>query len=89
MPQTVVREKGQITIPAAIRKATHLEEGDPVDVSVTPEGILLRPKKTIDTAQAWFWSTTWQKREQEASEDIRRGRIRTYKSDEDFLHSFE
>jgi AbrB family looped-hinge helix DNA binding protein len=89
VPQTVLREKGQLTIPAAIRKATHLEEGDSVDVSVIAEGILLRPRKTIDSTQAWFWTPAWQKCEHGASEDLRRGRVHTYKSDEDFLQSFE
>ncbi len=89
LPLTVLREKGQITIPSEIRKAAHLEEGDPVDVAMTADGILLRPRKTIDATQAWFWRTAWQKREREASEDIRRRRVRTFKTDEDFLHSLE
>jgi antitoxin PrlF len=87
VPLSVLREKGQITIPSEVRKAAHLEEGDPVDVVMTPEGILLRPRKTIDSTQAWFWTPTWQAREREASEDIRRSRVRTYKSDKDFLRS--
>jgi len=89
MPRTVVRDKGQITIPVEIRKAAHLEEGDDVDVAMTAQGILLRPRKTIDSTQAWFWTPSWQKREREASEDIRRGRVRTFKTDEDFLRSLE
>src|SRR3989304_9556827 len=52
---TVVRGKGQITIPSEIRKATHLEEGDPVEVEIVEGGILLRPCKVIDATQAWFW----------------------------------
>jgi len=87
VPLSVLREKGQITIPSEVRKAAHLEEGDPVDVVMTPEGILLRPRKTIDSTQAWFWTPSWQAREHEASEDIRRGRVRRYKTDEDFLRS--
>jgi antitoxin PrlF len=89
VPRTVVRDKGQITIPVEIRKASHLEEGDDVDVTMTAHGILLRPRKTIDSTQAWFWTPSWQRREREASEDIRRGRVRTYKTDEDFLRSLE
>jgi antitoxin PrlF len=89
MSRTVLRDKGQITIPAEIRKAAHLEEGDQVDMMMTAEGILLRPRKTIDSTQAWFWTPSWQKRERQASDDIRRGRVRTYKTDEDFLRSLE
>jgi AbrB family looped-hinge helix DNA binding protein len=87
--QTVLRDKGQITIPSEIRKAAHLEEGDPVEFLMTSEGILMRPRKTIDSTQAWFWTPAWQQREREATDDIRRGRVTTYKTDEDFLHSFE
>ena len=87
MALTVIREKGQITIPVAVRKAAHLEEGDPVEVAMTAEGILLRPHKTIDSTQAWFWTPAWQKREREASEDIRRGRVRKHKTGKDFLRS--
>jgi antitoxin PrlF len=89
MSRTVLRDKGQITIPAEIRKAAHLEEGDQVDMMMTAEGILLRPRKTIDSTQAWFWTPSWQKRERQASDDIRRGRVRTYKTDEDFLRSLD
>jgi hypothetical protein len=41
----------------------------------------------IDTTQAWFWTPSWQKREREASKDIRSGRVRRYKAAKDFLRS--
>jgi len=55
-----IRNKGQVTIPAHIRKAAHLEEGDPVEFELVAEGILLRPGKVIDATQAWFWTPEWQ-----------------------------
>ena len=78
-----------MTIPREIREAAHLEEGDPVDVEITPEGILLRPQKVIDATQAWFWTPEWQEGERQASADIREGRVETHDTDEDFLASFE
>lgn len=39
----IVQSKGQITISAAILEAAQLEEGDPVDVELVADGILLRP----------------------------------------------
>ncbi len=80
MASTTVRPKGQITIPAQIRKAAHLEEGDPVEFVITPEGILLRPRKVIDATQAWFWTPAWQAGEREASAEIAAGRGHRYKS---------
>jgi AbrB family looped-hinge helix DNA binding protein len=85
----VMRDKGQITIPSPIRKAAHLREGDVFDVLNTAEGILLRPRKLVDATQAWFWKPAWQKAEHKASDDIRKGRTRTYQTQKDFLRRFE
>jgi AbrB family looped-hinge helix DNA binding protein len=84
----VIRDKGQVTIPSGIRKAAHLGEGDSVEVVITADGILLRPRKLVDTTQSWFWTPTWQRGEREATEDIRRGRTKTYESERDFLRRF-
>lgn len=84
---TILRSKGQLTIPAGIRKAAHLEEGDPVEMELVAEGILLRPKKIIDGAQAWFWTPRWQAGEQEASAELEAGLGDVYESSEDFLKS--
>lgn len=84
----VIRDKGQVTIPSGIRKAAHLGEGDTVEVVITADGILLRPRKLVDATQAWFWTPTWQKGEREATEDIRQGRTRTHDTEKDFLRRF-
>jgi len=89
MSRSVVRGKGQITIPADIRKAARLDEGDPVEVELTSEGILLRPQKVIDASQAWFWTPEWQAGERQAEEDIAAGRGRVFKSSEEFLASLD
>jgi len=34
MSSTIIRAKGQLTIPAEIREAAYLEEGDPVEVEI-------------------------------------------------------
>ena len=67
---TTVRAKGQLTIPAAVRDASHLEEGDPIEVEVVEGGILLRPLKLIDATQAWFWTPEWQAGERRAEAEI-------------------
>ena len=85
MSRVVVREKGQVTIPAGLRRAAHIEEGDPMEVELTAEGILLRPQKVIDSTQAWFWTADWQAGEREASEQIAAGALDTFKGGEEFL----
>jgi AbrB family looped-hinge helix DNA binding protein len=85
IPKSKVRSKGQLTVPREVREAVHLEEGDPVEFEIVPDGILLRPMKVIDASQAWFWTPSWQKGEEVASADIRSGRTTVHASNEDFL----
>ncbi|MGH3137979.1 MAG: AbrB/MazE/SpoVT family DNA-binding domain-containing protein [Gaiellaceae bacterium] len=80
-----MRAKGQVTIPAHIRQAARLEEGDPVEVELVDGGILLRPMKLIDASQAWFWTPEWQEGERQADADIAAGRVIRFESDEEFL----
>ncbi len=87
MSISIVRSKGQITIPREVREAAHLEEGDPVEVEMTPEGILLRPQKVIDATQAWFWTPEWQAGEREADADLAAGRGETFNSGEEFIEA--
>ena len=89
MAATRMRSKGQVTIPREIREAARLEEGDPVEVEVVPDGILLRPQKMIDASQAWFWTPSWQAGEREAEDDIAARRVTTHGSADDFLDSLD
>ncbi len=85
MLSAVIRSKGQLTLPSAIRKAAHLQEGDPVEVEMVEDGILLRPRKIVDATQAWFWEPGWQAMEREADEDLRAGRSEIFESEEELL----
>jgi AbrB family looped-hinge helix DNA binding protein len=78
-----------MTIPSDIRRAARLEEGDPIEVEIVAEGILLRPRKVIDATQAWFWTPTWQAGEAEASAELERGEGRVFESGEEFLASLD
>lgn len=84
-----LRPKGQLTLPDALRRAAHLQEGDVLEAEVQDEAIVLRPKKLVDASQAWFWTSAWQRGEREASAEIAAGRTTRYDSDEDFLRSLE
>ena len=89
MSVSVIRAKGQLTIPQDVRDAAHLEEGDPIEIELVADGILLRPKKLIDASQAWFWSREWQDGEREASADIHAGRVLAAESPAAFLDSLD
>jgi AbrB family looped-hinge helix DNA binding protein len=85
MARSKLREKGQITMPPEVREALRVEEGDEVEFTVTPEGVLIRGLKMIPADQAWFWTASWQAGEIEASQDINAGRVTTTDSPELFL----
>lgn len=78
-----------MTIPAEIRRAARLAEGDVVEVEMTADGILLRPKKLIDATQAWFWEPAWQAGEREADAEAAAGKGERFESDEEFLAALE
>ncbi len=75
---TKVTRNGQITLPAAVRQAVNIEEGDLIAVIVEGDTIRLSPQKLIDKSQAYFWSKAWQEGELAASEDIGAGRIQEF-----------
>jgi AbrB family looped-hinge helix DNA binding protein len=85
MARTTLRSKGQLTVPDEIRKAARLEPGDPIEVELTEDGILLRPLKDIDPSQAWFWTPEWQAKEREADASIAAGRGRRFETGEELL----
>ncbi len=71
---TRVTRNGQVTLPAHLRRAVNIEEGDYIEVTVQGDGLLLVPKKLIDKSQAYFWTEEWQKGERQADEDKKAGR---------------
>ncbi|MFQ5795538.1 MAG: AbrB/MazE/SpoVT family DNA-binding domain-containing protein [Candidatus Bipolaricaulia bacterium] len=48
-----VLRNGQITLPAAIRRALDLERGDLLEAELKDNLIVLRPVVTLDREQAW------------------------------------
>lgn len=84
-----VTRSGQITIPAAIRQALNLQEGDYVEVRLADDRIILTPKQVVDKSQAYFWTEEWQAAEREADEDIRAGRVEVFESVDELLADLE
>jgi AbrB family looped-hinge helix DNA binding protein len=77
---TLIRQNYQITLPASIRRQLGLKIGDVIEALVKENQIILTPKKTIDADQAYFWTKEWQEGEHQASEDIRKGRVKKFKT---------
>ena len=69
-----VRGKGQLTLPAEVREALHVAEGDEVEFTRHDDGtVTVRGLKTIPADQAWFWSPGWHAGEREADAEIAAG----------------
>ena len=66
--------KGRITLPSEVRKGPQ----GLFTYEVNPSGTLqLKPVLGLVTPdQAYFWTKRWQEGEKEASEDIRKGRVK-------------
>ena len=88
-PSSVLRDKGVVTIPLAIREQLDLATGDELLISVEDGRIVLEPATLIPRDQAWFWTQEWQAMETEAEADKAAGRVERFNTDEDFLASFE
>ena len=84
-----LRTNGQITLPAALRDRVGARTGDVFLADVEDDVVVLRPKKLIDSSQAWFWTPEWQKGEREADADIRAGRVFRAKNVEELIASLK
>ena len=42
-----VQERGQVTLPASVRRSLGIKKGDVVSVTVTDQGILITPQKVV------------------------------------------
>ncbi len=80
-----VADRGVVTLPAAIRRATDIEKGDFLELVVEGREIRALPKKLVDKDQAYFWSREWQEGEHEAEEDINQGRVEDFDSVDELL----
>jgi AbrB family looped-hinge helix DNA binding protein len=48
-----LRKAAQLTLPAAIREALAVEEGDLLEASLVEGGVLLKPVTVVDREAAW------------------------------------
>lgn len=78
-PRATVRAKAQVTLPAEVRDALHVGEGDEIEFTITDAGeVLLRGMTSVPTDQRWFWEAEWQAGEREASAQIKAGDVEVF-----------
>lgn len=61
----------------------------PILVETLAKAVVSKLTVEAGRSPAWFWSEAWQRGEAEASRDIKAGRVKTYESDDEFLHSLD
>lgn len=72
--RATLRKNSQLTVPAEVRQALDVAEGDEVEFTISENGdVVLRGMTVIPTDQRWFWTPEWQAGEREASEQAARG----------------
>ncbi|MCB4790710.1 MAG: AbrB/MazE/SpoVT family DNA-binding domain-containing protein [Elusimicrobia bacterium] len=64
----------QIALPKEIINSLHLHTNDYIDISIKENKIIIEPQLVIPKEQAYFYSADWQKDENEASQDIKKGK---------------
>lgn len=84
-----MREKGQVTVPAAVRDALDIQTGDEVVFNVVDGVAVLSAGHVVPKSQAWFWTPDWQAGEREASDDIAAGRTRVAKSADEMFSELD
>lgn len=74
-----IRQRGQVTLPKSLMEKLNLSEGDSLELTMDETGeIKLVPLVTIPADQRWFWTKGWQEGENEAEEDKRLGRTKSF-----------
>ena len=87
MPHSLIKvqKNKNITLPMWVIRRFRVGAGDFIQLEETKTGVVLKPVKLIDPSQAYFWTKAWQAGEREADQDIRKGRIKAFKSAKELL----
>ena len=75
-----IREKYQVTIPEEVRGKVPLRVGERVEVVARGDEIVIRPVMEVPRSQAWFWSPQWQHEIARSLKDLKKGKVRVFKS---------
>ncbi|MBI4208866.1 MAG: AbrB/MazE/SpoVT family DNA-binding domain-containing protein, partial [Deltaproteobacteria bacterium] len=75
----------QVSIPASIRKALGLREGDALGFELEGNAVRVVPIVTVPKDQLWFYTTQVQKKMQKAVEEIEKGKGSSFSNAEDLI----
>lgn len=83
MQLSKVTTKGQITLPASIRRKAGVKQGDSVAFEIAEGGILIKPVQIKDKTD----TPEWRKMLKASLKEAKEGRGTTHASEEEFLKS--
>ncbi|MBI3319564.1 MAG: hypothetical protein HYZ89_03145 [Candidatus Omnitrophica bacterium] len=81
-----VQKNKNITLPVWLMHRFHVRTGDFVQLEETRNGVLIKPAKLIDPSQAYFWTKEWQEGEREVEGDLKKGRVKKFKSVKELMN---
>ena len=85
-----VHDRGNVTLPADVRRDYHLDEpGVQLEVITRPGVIELRPHVAVPADQAWFWTSSWQKGERAVDEHVTAGHVTRAENVDAFLAAID
>ena len=80
-----VKDKAQITLPARLRRALHIEEGDYLEARLEGNRVVLIPQKVVDRFPMAELSEEGERMLEESLQAMREGRFREHDSFESLL----
>ena len=80
-----VRNKAQITLPAKIRKALDINEGDYLEVGIQDSKVVLTPQVVIDKFESVELSKQGEQMLDEALDDVKQGKTKEFEDVEDLI----
>ena len=86
MPLVQVREKAQITLPAKVRKALDIKEGDYLEVEVEGNKIVLVPQVLIEKSQPVTLSKKGDLMLKQALKEVKEGKIKEFQDIEELIN---
>jgi AbrB family looped-hinge helix DNA binding protein len=85
MPLVKVKDKAQITLPAKLRRALHIQEGDYLEAKLEGNTVVLVPQKITARFPTVELSEQGEAMLEESLEDVRAGRVREFEDMESLV----
>lgn len=80
-----VKHKAQITLPANLRKALNIEEGDYLDIEIEHNKVTLTPQTIMDKISPITLSEKGEQMLNEALEDVKAGKVKEFKNVDELI----